>query len=143
MSTPDFAGLPPELRLRIYHDLFTYRSVRRFDQVPPPRLYEPAILRTCRLYRREGLGPYRHFLEFEQAFLESCMAFDVQYDNRSSLSESFRQRLRASRRDFGAFWSPVRIELERLRYFESGGVALRGNKSHGGGDALGRNEEDD
>jgi hypothetical protein len=128
-------GLPVEIRLQLYHHIFTNAFMRLYQGNGPSQpspIVEPAIIRTGRLIRKEAQGEYRTSLQCEQADLERAIriktthvgshqidALEAYFDN---LVDHPRVRCTHGR------WSMVRIERERVRYFESGGVALRGNK---------------
>ncbi|PPJ55658.1 hypothetical protein CBER1_05865 [Cercospora berteroae] len=83
---PTLLSIPPELRLKIYEFAFEDHweestkspmfdlqlcKVRgeRWNGAPPKRddiiryPLEPLILRTCKLFRKEGIGEYKNFLE--------------------------------------------------------------------------------
>ncbi|SMY29477.1 unnamed protein product [Zymoseptoria tritici ST99CH_1A5] len=125
MSPLSLTKLPPELRLRIYTHIFITHFDRSLTFYPSYPFFWPEILESSSLIRHESLPEYRAFLAAEQERLEELIAGPPQ--GRCWHGPPYNYYCDQS---YAECWSLVRMERERVRFFDSGEVALRGSKGN-------------
>lgn len=167
---PTLLTIPPELRLKIYEfafedhweestksPMFSLQLCNvlgeRWNGAPPKRddiiryPLEPLILRTCKLFRKEGIEEYKNFLEkaldvrpmgneWDEVFEFMVMRAEYRRLTFPGLPPSVRA-LKASARDITGRWAHTsakrkaenaKVELQRMQRIEQRAMRGRGVK---------------